>query len=612
LRMCIGHAAKSLAAKAAQKSLELLLRIDPAIAESLVGDPGRLRQVLLNLIGNAIKFTDHGEISIEVTFASPPHIADRLELQFSVRDTGIGISSEKLASVFAPFTQADASTTRRYGGTGLGLAISSQLVEMMGGRIWAESQPNVGTTFYFTLKFDVAPAAPEPDQEKSDNRELRVLVIDDNTTNLIILEEQLSRQQFQVTTAGSVDQGLLKWQAAVEQHAPFDIVIVDRMMPDRDGFEFVRCLRQSLETNPQVKAPCILMLTSSNQASDLARVRELGIAIYLQKPVLQAELLDAIGKSRPSAHTVGPASSPKSQAPAEPTDQSGHAEGQTTMVTHSVAASLSILLAEDGEVNRAVMVELLKRRGHTVVCVEDGRAAVDAWRQGDFHAIFMDVQMPIMDGLDATREIRQREGREHIPIIAITAAAMKADHDRCLEAGMDQYISKPIDFAQLTHLLNQLCSTRGSGRLPKAIGYVPTLSYASSHAATQRQPMLVRERQSIIDFSAPFAALNCPQNQQILLVQTLKKETLQRLGEIDTGIRNQDARLVVRASHSLKSAAGLFEAQGVVAQAAEIERGARAGILEDIKPQHEILRTVCNTMLTEIERWLVNHTGEKK
>jgi two-component system, sensor histidine kinase and response regulator len=600
LRACVGHAAKSLAARAAQKSIELLLRIDPDIPEYLMGDPGRLRQVLVNLVGNAIKFTETGEISIDVSIASGPPTEDRYSLLFSVRDTGIGIAEDQRSKIFAAFTQADASTTRRYGGTGLGLAISSQLVEMMGGRIWVESQLGQGTTFYFSLAFDPA-SNPQKDSLQSISlSDLRALVIDDNPTNLFILQEQLTRHQIQVTTASSVDLGLDIWLENLDAKNPFDIVIVDRMMPYRDGFEFVEAVqRQMVERNQSNGGirnrsidvhqsqtgnhPVFIMLTSSNQSSDLARVRELGISLYLQKPVLQSELIEAIGRSLPGN---------------QPTSSVATAEFP---IKQNPIRSLSIMLAEDGEVNRAVMVELLRRSGHNVTCVEDGKAAVEAWQRGKFDAIFMDVQMPVMDGLEATQMIRRLEsGEAHIPIIAITAAAMRADQERCLAAGMDNYISKPINFAELRNTLIKLAESTSVNNGEHARVSIPYLE----PSFTANEPVAVREKVAIINFSAPFTMLACPAEQQSLLVNTLKKETLQRMEEISTAIRTTDLKLLVRASHSLKSAAALFEADGVVMPAAEIELSARSGNLESVEEQFTNLRSACHAMLSEIDQWI--------
>jgi two-component system, sensor histidine kinase and response regulator len=630
LRACVGHAAKSLAARAAQKSLELLLKTDPNVPDLLVGDPGRLRQVIVNLVGNAIKFTDHGEIIIQVELDQPPPDTDLLTLHIAVSDTGIGIAPEQQAHIFEAFTQADASTTRRYGGTGLGLAISAQLIQMMGGRIWLESEPGAGTTFHFTTTFSPSPElslTAQPDLSVVGTA--RVLIVDDNPTNRVILAEQLQRRQIPVVVTDSVDSALREWQQGLENQTPFNVAIIDRMMPDRDGFDFVRAVRQQQEEKPtEVIPPAFIMLTSSSQGSDLAKVREMGVSLYLQKPVLQAELLEAIRKVLLRPEVVR------------------DVEGET--LPHVTHRRLSVLLAEDGIVNRAVMTELLKRAGHEVTYVEDGREAVEAWKNQPFDVIFMDVQMPTMDGIEATRIIREQEAnREHIPIIAITAAAMQSDQQRCLDAGMDDYISKPIDFAHLRRLLVKLEAdphgetpiassavaalpdvsrpdapepdvsqpdvpgpSTGKMPLPEAPERTSAASDLSGAEAVQRvsaEPKHQQKPRRIIDFAAPFALLPCPIDQQILLVRTLEREIHQRLDEIEQGIRWSDYRLLVRASHALRSAAGLFEAFGVTEHAAEIAAAARGGNLDGVVQRFPALQAAAQMTLDEIEHWLSDH-----
>ncbi len=578
LRSCVGHAVKSQSARASQKSLELLLKIDADVPDYVSGDPGRLAQVVSNLVGNGIKFTDKGEVSVRVSKLGVEENGSCRGLSFSVRDTGIGIAKEQQSAIFEAFTQADASTTRRFGGTGLGLAISSQLIEIMGGRIWVESELGVGATFHFELPL----RAVTPPQTGARSGPVavsinRVLVVDDNPTNLVILEEQLARFSVSVALAKDAEAGLELWRHSVASAVPFDVVIVDRMMPNRDGFEFVESVRRELKAVAAASAePTFIMLTSNNQASDLARVRELGIAVYLQKPVLQNELIEAIQKVR-------------SQTQVRPEDVVNE------QPVHG--RPLSILLAEDGEVNRAVMVELLKRSGHRVTLVEDGGEAVDAWRKQTFDAIFMDVQMPTMDGLAATKAIRREESaEEHVPIIAITAAAMKSDQEECLAAGMDDYVSKPINFTKFRRLLAKL---EGGGAAHESNCNMIAESQKVSEPANA-QVM----GQNAIDFSAPFSMLVCPLDQQVLLVRTLQKETHQRLDEIAQGIRSSDLRLLVRASHSLKSAAELFAAKQVTSAAAEIEKTARAGSMVNIDTNNATLRAAAEVMLSEIESWL--------
>ncbi|MDX1930118.1 MAG: response regulator [Pirellulaceae bacterium] len=574
LRSCIGHAVKSQAARASQKSLELLLKIDADVPDYVLGDPGRLSQVVMNLVGNGIKFTDSGEVSVRVSKGR-----EQGWLHFSVRDTGIGIAQDQQAAIFEAFTQADASTTRRFGGTGLGLAISSQLISIMGGGIRVESELGAGATFHFELPLQAvtaeqAGAKPETIELNTIGLDVgQVLVIDDNPTNRLILEEQLERLGVTVSLANDAGTGLKLWHDSLAASAPFEVVIVDRMMPDQDGFAVVESLRRELKRAPvPVSEPTLIMLTSNNQANDLARVRELGIAAYLQKPVLQSELFEAIRRAR-------------SKVQERPDD--------AVREERVNARTLSILIAEDGEVNRAVMVELLKRCGHRVTLVEDGGEAVEAWRKQTFDAIFMDLQMPTMDGIEATKAIRREEANGcHVPIIAITAAAMKSDQEQCLAAGMDDYISKPINFPEFRRLLARLESGG-------------TLQATEDRVSGVRESTKVATLgQNAIDFNAPFSMLVCPLDQQVLLVRTLQKETHQRLDEIAQGIQRSDLRLLVRASHSLKSAADLFAAKQVMLAGEEIEKAARAGSMANIDTNYAALREAADVMLAEIDNWL--------
>ncbi len=576
LRACVGHAVKSQAARASQKSLELLLKIDADVPAYVVGDSGRLAQVVMNLVGNGIKFTDVGEVSVWVSSGKGGAV------RFAVRDTGIGIAKEQQQAIFDAFTQADASTTRRFGGTGLGLAISSQLIGIMGGRMWVESELCKGATFHFDLPLRASTMQRgEMNPEPLVLSNSRVLVVDDNPTNLVILEEQLSRQCVSLALAKDAQTGLELWRTSVATNVPFDVVIVDRMMPVCDGFEFVQALQKELHGSKlQNAAPTFIMLSSNIQAADWARVDELGIAVYLQKPVLQSELVEAIQKTR-------------SQSQVQPTLKEQPVNVRT----------LSLLLAEDGEVNRAVMVELLKRSGHRLTLVEDGGEAVEAWRNQTFDAIFMDLQMPTMDGIEATKAIRREESaEEHVPIIAMTAAAMQSDQDQCLAAGMDYYISKPINFAEFRALLAKL-ESGNAPFLQDAPGSIEAALASESVAGSDAKP-------STIDFSAPFSMLACPVEQQVLLVRTLQKETLQRLDEITQGIRKVDLRLLVRASHSLKSAAGLFAAQRVSLAADEIEKDARAGSMANIDVKFSNLREATERMLSEIGEWLEGRSAK--
>ncbi|MGO9892662.1 MAG: response regulator [Bryobacteraceae bacterium] len=418
-RVLVEQTVGMLALRAHQKGLELACEVGPSLPESVVGDAGRIRQILINLVGNAVKFTERGEVLVTVKGAPVP---DRtgIELRFSVRDTGIGIAPEKQQAIFEAFTQADSSTTRRYGGTGLGLTISLHLVQMMGGIIWVESQPGRGSTFHFTVQAGRegnSPAAVPPDRKLLEG--VPALIVDDNQTNRRILFENLSRWGMRPVEAES-------GAAAIRllEGASFPLVLTDVHMPEMDGFQLAEHIKRGNAAMP------IVMLTSDTGAGDVTRSRELGIEAYLTKPVAQAELQEAILRVLSRAPRVQPA-----PPPAEPASESPKR-----------AVTLRILLAEDNPVNQQVALRMLERQGHSVTLAGDGRAALAALGRGPFDLLLMDVQMPDMDGFEATAAIRDRERGtgEHVAIFAMTAHAMAGDRERCLAAGMDGYIAKPI------------------------------------------------------------------------------------------------------------------------------------------------------------------------
>ncbi|HEX2694352.1 MAG TPA: response regulator, partial [Acidobacteriota bacterium] len=435
LRDAIADTASFLALEAHRKGLELAFRICPDVPDGLVGDIRRLRQVLINLTSNAIKFTERGEVVIDATAES----ADRnhVLLHFTVSDTGIGIPRDKQQSIFQAFVQADGSTTRRYGGTGLGLAISSRLVELMGGRIWVESEPGAGSRFHFTTRLGLqrttsrraAPAEPE------EVRDLPVLIVDDNATNRRILSEILTNWQMRPVDVPSGAEALriLKRKAG----RGFALALVDANMPGMDGFDLIDRVRK----DPALKGLKIMILTSSDRLGDVDRCRELGVQAYLTKPVKQSELLDAILLAQGSKLAAGAAP-----------------EIITQPVPVADGTPLRILLAEDNPINQKVAVHILEKRGHRVRTAGNGNEVLDALDAEEFDVILMDVQMPVLDGFEATARIREREKRtrRHVPVIALTAHALKEDRKRCLAAGMDDYVSKPLKPEELFRTLDRV------------------------------------------------------------------------------------------------------------------------------------------------------------
>ncbi len=425
-RDCIGNTMATVASQAHAKGLELAYHVPAEIPDAVTGDPGRLRQVLVNLAGNAIKFTKEGEVLVDVSLVSETN--DEVNLHFVVTDTGMGIPSGQREKIFRAFEQVDSSTTREHGGTGLGLAISSQLVEMMGGRIWVESEEAKGSAFHFTINLgQQRAAAPLPSlTDKSDLKGVNVLVVDDNVTNRRILHETLSNWGMNPT---AVENGRIALQAikdAAKSGRPFELALIDFMMPEIDGFELAQLINQ----DPEIALEKIVMLTSGGQRGDTARCRELGISAYLLKPVKQSDLLEAIRMTM------------KRKRSHEPLD--------AVITRHSLREhrkKLRILLAEDNIVNQRLAVRMLQKMGHEVNVAGTGREALEALDRDDFHLVFMDVQMPEMDGFEATRLIREREKPtgKRLPVVAMTAHAMKGDRERCLAHGMDGYVSKPIN-----------------------------------------------------------------------------------------------------------------------------------------------------------------------
>jgi PAS domain S-box-containing protein len=440
LHEVVSETLKTLSARAHQKGLELACSIDPGVPEHVAGDPARLRQILVNLVGNAIKFTPAGEIVVGVSCCSQE--AGRSELLFAIADSGIGIPQEKLATIFEAFTQVDSSTTRQFGGTGLGLPISALLVGMMGGTVSVDSAVGRGSTFRFTVKLRVSamPVSPAAGTVHPDLASIPVLVVDDNETNRQILNRVVTSWGMRCQTASSAPDALLLMREAHAAATPYRIVLTDCKMPGMDGFDLARIIRQ----DPDIFGALVLMLTSADRDADLKRCRELGINRYLVKPIGRSELFNTImavleeEKSQPTpVFSFEPAILPPAGSP---------------------PSSLHILIAEDNPVNQMYLRLALEKMGHTTVTVATGRDAMQRVLDETFDLVFMDVQMPEMDGLDATAAIRQLEngtGR-HVAIVAMTAHALKGDRERCLAAGMDGYISKPAKLSEIAAVISGL------------------------------------------------------------------------------------------------------------------------------------------------------------
>ncbi len=441
IRDLVEKTGRTLSLRAAEKGLELACRVAPDVPERLVGDPGRLRQVMINLIGNSLKFTDEGEVVVDVSIGQPhdDFPKDAMPICVSVRDTGIGVPQDKQAAILEAFTQADTSTTRRFGGTGLGLAISRELVELMHGKLEVESRVGYGTTFYFTAAFPPAPhVAEDPAHRLSELGHMPVLVVDDNPTNRRILKEILTTWQFDPELAESGQSALAAIDAAERNGKTFPLAILDCMMPEMDGFELAGRIRERF-TDKQTK---LIILSSTNHGDDFQRCKEIGVTRYLTKPVVQSELLESVLQVMGIEHEV------KEHDPDKLPE----------------CPPLRVLVAEDGIANQHVALGILRAAGHQAVIAGDGRETISYWQREPFDVILMDMHMPVMDGIAATEHIRAAEAAtgDHIPIIALTAAALKEDADACERAGMDDYLAKPIHPRKLQEIPRSIRTQAGS------------------------------------------------------------------------------------------------------------------------------------------------------
>jgi signal transduction histidine kinase/DNA-binding response OmpR family regulator len=571
LRDQLGDTIRTLAYRAEEKGLELAFRIAPSVPDALVGDFDRLRQIIINLAGNAVKFTHAGDVLVDVRLAENGSESDGdCTLHFSVRDTGIGIPKDKQAAIFDSFTQADSSVTRHYGGTGLGLAISRRLVELMGGRIWVESEPGQGSTFHFTAKMAVRPGARKPEVQPEAFYGLRTLVVDDSAANRQILEEMLRNWRMAPISAGSGRAALAEMKAAAEGGHPYEVVLLDAAMPGMDGFS----VAEEIQRHPEFADAKVMMLSSASRPGDFARSEEVGVATYLTKPVRQSELLDAIMNALGVRHAA-----------------SRLREVRETSRPPSRNGGLKILVAEDNAINRDLAFAILEGEGHYPTAAHNGREAIVACAREHFDLVLMDVQMPEMDGLEATailREAQKRNGRR-VPIVALTAHAMSGDRERCLEAGMDAYLAKPIDRVQLRATLASLC-TNGSAS--------PVIVSASRVAA----PAL----------AAPVLAVSAFDSQHVLAQTGGNLGTVMRLVnlyvefaprvavEIREAMEQRDGPAVARLSHSLRSSLGALAARRALTVSSRLEEAAVAADWPAIETAHGDLDRELTVLAAEL------------
>ncbi len=543
------------------------MRSSRTFRTALIGDPGRLRQIILNLVGNAIKFTEVGEVVLSVQLMT--HVSDDLQLRFTVTDTGIGISPDKQAAVFEAFKQADGTMTRKYGGTGLGLTISSRLVELMGGRIWVESELGEGSRFHFTanLKVQKSAARTVVPRDPTTLRDMRVLVVDDNATNRQILVKMLDGWHMVSTVADSGAKATVTLTEAKGIGRTFPLILLDAQMPEMDGF----ALAEYIKRHPSFRAATIMMLSSAGQRGDAMRCRELGVAAYLTKPVRQSELMDAILTALGTR---------------------AKAEDKPALVTrHSLRESqnrLRVLLAEDNAVNQLVALRLLERFGHTVTVAANGKKALEAWGKGGFDAILMDVQMPEMNGWETTRAIREKERSSggRIPIIAMTAHAMKGDDERCFAAGMDDYLTKPIRTEELMTVLEKVGARKAAREV-------------RLDRATFRR--VANQEAEAVDLAAALERLGGDRSLYDELVGVFKNECPGMTAEMRRAIDDRDGKTLARSAHTLRGSSSNLGAVAVADAALELEKLARSEELEGAGEQFKVLESEIERLLSELE-----------
>jgi signal transduction histidine kinase/CheY-like chemotaxis protein/HPt (histidine-containing phosphotransfer) domain-containing protein len=548
LRDCVEESVKTFAAGADAKGIELLCDIAPEVPEAVLGDSGRLRQILLNLLSNAIKFTERGEVSLRAELESEDR--ETRVVRFTVTDSGIGIAPEKLETIFSPFTQADSSTTRKYGGTGLGLTISARLAGMMGGRISATSEIGHGARFCFTVRFEVVDRHVEAGPKGATDalRALKILVVDDNPTNRRILKGILQRWEAQITCVEGARQALEELDLAQKSKNPFQLILTDLHMPEMDGFD----LATAIHRIPSLASIPIILLTSGAGSRDAQLWRAMGIRSYLYKPVRRRDLLSAILTA--TEHKASTAIPAKATFKDGPVLQEG----------------LRILLAEDNRVNQAVATGILTKQGHTLAVANNGLEALLLLDRQSFDIVLMDVQMPEMDGFTAARQIREKEKLTglHLPIVAMTAYAMKGDRERCIAAGMDEYVSKPINAEKVAAAIaNALRGAKTS---------------AMDEAKSPQQPEVLQEIS--VGWSKEQTLEKLGGDKSLLedVIEIFLEEAPRHLAALRHGLEARSAEEIERAAHSLKGELGYLSLDELSKSACDLEGMGRAADIDGV------------------------------
>jgi PAS domain S-box-containing protein len=576
VREAVGNTLKTFAAAASERQIELTCHVGPTVPALLVGDPGRLAQIIVNLTGNALKFTRQGEVVVRVA-AEPQADNSTLStlLHISVADSGIGMTEEQQATVFQAFQQADSSTTRQFGGTGLGLSIVSQLVALMDGSIHVESALGKGTTFHVAVRLGVPERQPlsAVSQQPQALKNMPVLVVDDNRSNRLILAEILTSWGMRPALAAGGAQALEEMRQQAALGTPFPLVLLDAGMPQVDGFDVASAIKAA----PELDSACVMMLSSSDASAEIARCKELGVTCFVRKPVKQSELFDAIVTAAKIAPR--PAASPSED---------------TALLLATPARKLNVLVAEDHPVNQVLIAAILNGRGHAFSIANNGLEVLRLLERTPgghppFDVVLMDGQMPVMDGYQAAREIRLRERStgQHLRIIAVTANAMKDDRDKCMAAGMDDYVTKPIDADQLLERLESVSPVPGG----------------------LKQAAVATPSPATIEAFAVDAALQRTRGKRTLLrqlVQMLLQDLPDTLAEFESALSADDARLVERTAHRLRGAAFTVCAEPLAAAAAELELAARNGDLTRMQERAGELQARAAELTTELEAFMEN------
>jgi len=570
-----------LSTRADEKGLTLILRYAPELPRRVVGDAGRIRQILANLISNAVKFTHEGYVLLNVECTGRTN--DRMAVRFSVEDTGIGTPADKLQSIFGKFQQADKNVARTYGGSGLGLAISKQLVELMGGAIGVESREGVGSRFYFTLFLPIDQNAPQT-KPKAELAGVRVLIVDHSTLNLRVIREQLSAWQMRADTVGSGPDALNTLREALRQDDPYQIVLIDDQLPGQRG----DTLGRAIKSEPGISGALLVLLTSMGQRGDAQRMLDLGFSGYLTRPVRQSELQDVLATLW-SAHLSGEEHGLVTRYTiAEGKDEAEKGAGAATRL------NARVLVVEDNFVNQQVALELLQSLGCMVTMASDGVEAIECLREHTYHVIFMDCQMPRMDGYEATGEIRKLEApmNRHTPIIAMTAHAMKGDRERCIAAGMDDYVSKPIDPETVLKVLQRWMPAEAG----QAVASAPK---PGTHDA---------EELAVLDMKQAMFITGGKMAMFRRIATVYLQHMPNRIHELEVAVGRMDFPEIYRVAHSIQGASASVGGRRLREIAFHLEqKGAREdgvgvdGILEQVKAEFAELKHMLEALEFEQE-----------